>query len=62
MIRNRVRRRLRAIVKEFSADPGGLPGGAYLIASDSAGAETEYEELRENVAEAIRAVAGCSGR
>lgn len=60
--RNRVRRRLRAIVDELSAEPGSLPGGAYLIGSDASGAGAEYEELKESVAEAIGELAGATRR
>ena len=48
--RNRLRRRLRAIVAE-TAD--GVPPGAYLIAAGPEAAGTGFEELKRTVAAAM---------
>ena len=48
--RNRLRRRLRAIVAEAAT---GVPPGAYLVAAGPEAAETGFEELKRIVAAAM---------
>lgn len=58
VVRNRVRRRLRAIARELAATPGGLPPGAYLIRVGPAAATMDYPGLRASVDQAVRAIRG----
>lgn len=51
VVRNRVRRRLRAIVAEVAPAPGD-----YLIGVSPAGAELAFSQLRDHVAAALRAL------
>ena len=53
--RNRLRRRLRAIVSELGPD---LQPGAYLIATAPVAAGLSYGELRTIVSEGVETVAG----
>ncbi|HEY2812949.1 MAG TPA: ribonuclease P protein component [Acidimicrobiales bacterium] len=55
VIRNRIRRRLRAILREIDLAPG-----AYLVIAGSTAATTPYEELRAHAARAA-AAAGAGG-
>jgi len=55
VVRNRLRRRLRAVVAEHS---GELHAGAYLLGAAPEAAALPFDELRTNVAEALRAVGG----
>ena len=52
--RNRLRRRLRAAVREVA---GGVPGGRYLIGADPAAAGMGFTELARTVAGAMGAAA-----
>jgi ribonuclease P protein component len=54
VVRNRVRRRLRAAV----ASVPDLAPGAYLVAAGPRAAEMAYDELRNEVAEAMTSVRG----
>jgi RNase P protein component len=60
VVRNRIRRRLRAIVHEIgggtAGDGDGLVPGAYLFGAGPEAATIPYEELRRTVTEALRAV------
>lgn len=61
MVRNRIRRRLRAVVRELNSgastgDGTGLVPGAYLFGAGPEAATIPYEELRRTVTEAVRAV------
>jgi len=49
VVRNRVRRRLRAAARELD-----LPAGAYLVAAEPAAAALEYHDLRQHLAVAVR--------
>jgi ribonuclease P protein component len=51
--RNRIRRRLRAIIREVSAE---LVPGSYLVGAGAEAATLPYGELRATVSEALRAV------
>ena len=51
VVRNRLRRRLRAAAAELGPRPG-----TYLIAVDAAGADRTYQELRTDLAAAFGAV------
>lgn len=52
VVRNRVRRRLRAAVREVDREQGGLPPGAYLMTVRPGAARLDYAELRRAAAEA----------
>ncbi len=53
VVRNRIRRRLRAIIREVGAE---LVPGAYLVGAGADAATLPYGELRTTVSEALRAV------
>jgi ribonuclease P protein component len=57
--RNRVRRRLRAIVHDLGPE---LPPGAYLVRAAPEAASLSYDDLRASVAAATRAATGKDGR
>jgi len=54
VVRNRLRRRLRAAVEGVD----GLEPGAYLVAADPAASGLSYEDLRMRVATAMTAASG----
>jgi len=54
VVRNRLRRQLRAVV----GDGAGLEPGAYLVAADPAAAKLSYEDLRTTVVTAMTAASG----
>src|SRR5262249_1253416 len=58
VIRNRVRRRVRAAIRDVRA---ALPPGSYLVGAGGGAATLPYGELRRTVSEALRA-ATSSGR
>jgi ribonuclease P protein component len=58
VVRNRVRRRLRAAVRELDRSGAGLADGAYLIAVRPGAADRSYRELRADLAEACAAATG----
>jgi ribonuclease P protein component len=53
VVRNRIRRRLRAIIFEVRAR---LHPGAYLVGASGAAASLSYEELRATVCQALGAL------
>jgi ribonuclease P protein component len=59
VVRNRIRRRLRAIIREVGAE---LVPGAYLVGAGADAATLPYGELRTTVSEALRAVTARRGR
>jgi len=50
VVRNRLRRRMRAILVEQAA---GLPVGAYLVRSGPEGADLDFDELRMAMSRAV---------
>lgn len=60
VVRNRLRRQLRAIVEEL-ARAGRVPPGAYLVSVTPGAVGRPYEELKENVAATLRAVVAGDG-
>ena len=57
VVRNRLRRRLRATVAELNRDrPGGLPSGALLISAGPEAVRRSPDELRHDVARLIDAL------
>jgi ribonuclease P protein component len=54
VVRNRLRRRLRAVV----GDLAGLEPGAYLVAAGSGASRLSYEDLRTKVGTAMTAASG----
>jgi ribonuclease P protein component len=61
VVRNKLRRRLRAAVRELDRSAGGLPTGDYLVALRPEAASADYAGLRRDLGEAMRAAAGTSG-
>ncbi len=55
VVRNRLRRRLRAIMQEFGSV---LEPGAYLVGVSPGAAPLSYGELRKAVSEALAALPG----
>jgi ribonuclease P protein component len=55
--RNRVRRRLRAAMREVSRDGDGLSSGAYLVLVRPEAGTTPYPELKRSLGEACAAAA-----
>ncbi|MGH9264247.1 MAG: ribonuclease P protein component [Acidimicrobiales bacterium] len=53
VVRNRIRRRLRAITREVGAQ---LRPGAYLFGASAAAASLSYGDLRASVCQALRAL------
>lgn len=53
VVRNRLRRRLRAILTELDRS-GSLPPGVYLIGAVPGAEQASFDELREQMKRAIR--------
>ena len=62
VVRNRLRRRLRAAVREIDAERGGLAPGAYLVSARPEAAGRPYPELRADLADALVAAGTQVGR
>lgn len=63
VVRNRVRRRLRNILRDEADRPdAGLPMGAYLVVAREGIADVGFEELRNHVTAACAAAVGADGR
>lgn len=58
VVRNRLRRRLRAAVRELDRSGGGLAPGAYLVALRPEAAHRTYDQLRHDLDRAISSAAG----
>jgi ribonuclease P protein component len=59
VVRNRVRRRLRAALADLDrSEPGRLPGGSYLFSADATVVALPYAELQRFVAGAVDRVTG----
>jgi ribonuclease P protein component len=56
VVRNRIRRRLRAILREEDV-AGRVPAGSYLVRADRDAAALGYQELRALLADVLRACA-----
>jgi ribonuclease P protein component len=61
VVRNRVRRRLRAAVRELGCSEPGLAEGAYLISVRPDAVDRTYRELRTDLAGACAAASGRQG-
>lgn len=63
VVRNRVRRRLRSILREEADRPDApLASGAYLLVAREGIADVGYDELRRHVTAACAAAADADGR
>ena len=56
VVRNRIRRRLRAIVVDLDRRPQGVPIGDYLVRVSPGAAESSYDELQRYLTGAIDAL------
>ena len=56
VIRNRMKRRLRALVREVLPQ-GGLPGADHVLIGRGSGIERGFDELKGDLAKALRKVA-----
>lgn len=57
VVRNRVRRRLRATVAELHTGPAGpLPSGAYLVSASPSAAALPPSDLKESLSRAMHEV------
>lgn len=62
VVRNRLRRRLRAAARDLDRSTGGLPTGAYLVMLRPEAADRSYRELHHDLSRAIdAATAGSVG-
>jgi ribonuclease P protein component len=52
VVRNRVRRRLRAVMRQLDGERGGLPPGAYLVGVAPSVVRQSYGDLYRNVVQA----------
>ncbi len=57
VVRNRIRRRLRAIVVDLDRRPQGVPVGDYLVRVAPGAADSSYDELQRHLTGAIDACA-----
>jgi len=57
VVRNRLRRRLRAAAREIDLATGGLPAGAYLVSVRPEAALRSYAALRDDLGSALVAAA-----
>jgi ribonuclease P protein component len=55
VVRNRLRRRLRAAAREIDVATGGLPTGAYLVSVGPEATQRSYGELRADLGSALAA-------
>jgi ribonuclease P protein component len=62
VVRNRLRRRLRAAVRDLDVTSGGLPTGDYLVTLRPEAARRTYRELHNDLGDAIAAAAGKAPR
>jgi ribonuclease P protein component len=60
VVRNRLRRRLRAAVREIDTTSGGLSTGAYLVTLRPEATQRTYQELRRDLALAVAAATGAT--
>lgn len=58
VVRNRLRRRLRAAAREIDVATDGLPTGAYLVSVRPEATQRSYAELRDDLASALVAATG----
>lgn len=58
VVRNRLRRRLRAAVRDLHRSGDGLPPGAYLVSARPEAARLGYAELQSDLGLAIAAATG----
>ncbi|MCU1351025.1 MAG: Ribonuclease protein component [Acidimicrobiales bacterium] len=56
VVRNRLRRRLRAVVAAAAADDPRMPPGAYLFTATPVAVSLTHEELKSNVASLLNAL------
>jgi len=56
VVRNRIRRRLRALVVDLDRRPQGVPAGDYLIRVSPGAAGSSHDELRRDLTGAIDAM------
>jgi len=54
VVRNRLKRRLRAVMGELA---GSIPAGAWLVGAGAAAVDMTYDELKASVAEVLSAIA-----
>ena len=57
VVRNRIRRRLRAIMVDLARRPQGVPVGDYLVRVSPGAAGSSHDELRQHLTGAIDALA-----
>jgi ribonuclease P protein component len=62
VVRNRLRRRLRAAVRDLDRSTGGLAPGAYLISLRPEAAQRSYRELYQYLSLALPAASGAPTR
>jgi len=60
VVRNRLRRRIRAIMTDLARDPAALPPGAYLVRVDPAAADLDAAELARHLRAAVARLQGAA--
>jgi ribonuclease P protein component len=60
VVRNRLRRRLRAAARDLDVATGGLPTGTYLVVLRPDAVSSSYRELHRDLGSAIVAATGSS--
>jgi ribonuclease P protein component len=58
VVRNRLRRRLRAAARDLERGPGGLAPGAYLVSLRPEAAGRSYQDLRRDLGDACTDLTG----
>ena len=53
VVRNRIRRRLRAIIVDLDRRMQGIPTGDYLVRVSSGASKLSYDEMKQYLTEAI---------
>lgn len=62
VVRNRLRRRLRAAARDLDVATGGLPTGAYLVVLRPEAARRTYHELHHDLGAAVGAATSGASR
>ena len=62
VVRNRVRRRLRSILRGLADDPAQLPRGAYLVSVQPKAVTSTYAQLEQDVRRSLAKIVSSGGR
>jgi ribonuclease P protein component len=59
--RNRVRRRLRSILRDLATEPGRIPGGAYLISVQPRAVTSTFVQLTRDLERSLDKIVSSDG-